>query len=202
MKKTWSLRIAVLFTIIGSLLLSAAAPMPVRVSSLAENDDVRLTIQNRSLKGISLRLSGPAYYFFSVPGEETSVFTVARGTYKYTLYGCGSTSTAKLDMSRQKILVMPICGGAATYTQKHPNTIDLSKTLKVVLVTIENKSTTNMLAIFTGASTYVFSLKKNQSKDVSIARGDYKIKYYACGTVTTRSFYANKGSSLTLRCPK
>jgi len=202
MKKHRSLQIVVLFGIIATLLLTAAAPLPAQFVSAANQDLIRLTIKNKNSSPVSMKLEGPGYYYFSVQAESTAVFTVERGAYTSTIYACGATTRDNdIDLSRQKTLVMPICGGNAGPTAQKVTKVDLSQFVKVVPVTLENDSNTNMIMILTGPSTYVFSFKKGESKDYTIVRGEYDLKYYACGTYKTRTWYVHKGSELTLECP-
>jgi roadblock/LC7 domain-containing protein len=53
----------------------------------------------------------------------------------------------------------------------------------------------------TGPSTYVFTLKTDAKKNYSVAKGDYKVKVYACGGVFTRNFTADKNAKLKIICP-
>ena len=80
--------------------------------------------------------------------------------------------------------------------------LDLSSLIKIVPVTIENTFDTHVYVIFTGASTYVFSIDKGKKNDYTIARGTYTVKYWACGAYVTRPFEADKNSSLVLTCGK
>ncbi len=202
MKKHRSLQIVVLFGIIATLLLTAAAPLPAQFVSAANQDLVRLTIKNKNTSPVSIKLEGAGFYYFSVQAESTAEFTVERGSYTSTVYACGAVTTGNdIDLSRQKMLVMPICGGNAGPVAQKINKVDLSQFVKVVPVTLENDSNTSMIMILTGPSTYVFSFKKGESKDYTIVRGEYDLKYYACGTYATRKWHVQKGSELTLDCP-
>ena len=202
MKKHRSLQIVVLFGIIATLLLTAVAPPPAQSVSPGNQDLVRLTIKTKNTSPVSMKLEGPGYYYFTVQAESSAEFTVERGEYTATIYACGATTRDNdIDLSRQKTLVMPICGGNAGPVAQKVNKVDLSQYIKVVPVTLENDSNTSMIMILTGPSTYVFSFKKGESKDFTIVRGEYDLKYYACGTYKTRTWYVHKGSELSLECP-
>jgi hypothetical protein len=198
MRKVWNLRSLALIGMLVVILLSAAAPvMTVR----AEVDQVRLKVDNRNSKQITLQLNGPAYYYFKIAGEEKMTFAVNRGVYKYILTGCGMRTSGSLDLSVNKMLIMPVCGGSASNQTRDPNRIDLGKALKVVNVKIENLTEGNSQIVMTGPSTYVFTLKTDATKNVSLAKGEYLVKVYACGTVFSRKFTADKNAKLKIRCP-
>jgi hypothetical protein len=99
-------------------------------------------------------------------------------------------------------MIMPVCGGHAGQAATSPYVVDLSEIIKIVKVTVENDSETRLLAILTGPATYVFLIDEGDSKDYTIAKGDYSVQYYACGTVGYKDYYAYHGSKLSLSCPK
>lgn len=201
MSKARSLQILVAISLIATILLAAAAPLPV-TSVQAKSELVRLTLVNRTSSPIFLRLEGPAFYFLRVNADETEVYTVQRGSYTSSFTACGVTKKETLDMTSQKKLIMPVCGGRAHGAQSSPSKVDLSEQIKIVPFTIENDADTQVLAIMTGAATYVFLLDKDESKDYTIAKGDYDVKIFACRAVTTIEFSSYKDSKLVLRCPQ
>lgn len=205
MKRIISFRSAILLCLVSLLLLSAAAPFrpAAEDTTPAKPDLVRLTIENKTTKLITIRLDGPAIYFLRVKGETTGVFTVNRGEYSATITACGVTGKEPLDLTTQKTLIMPVCGGSAnTSATREGSAIDISKPVKVVKFTISNQSDTKLLAILTGPASYVFTLKKGESKNYTIAKGDYSVTYYACGTKGVKKFESYSGSKLELSCPK
>jgi hypothetical protein len=197
-KKFWSLRSLLMLGMLALMLASAVAPV---MAATSEVDQVRLRVDNRNSKQITLQLNGPAYYYFKIGGEEKATFAVNRGVYKYILTGCGMRTTGSLDLSVNKLLVMPVCGGSASKQTRDPNRIDLGKVLKVVNIKIENLTEGNSQIVMTGPSTYVFVLKTDAIKKVSVAKGEYTLKVYACGTVFTKNFTADKDASWKIRCP-
>jgi hypothetical protein len=198
MKKVWSLRTIVIISLVVAFLLSAAAPAAVQ----ARSELVRLTVVNRTSGKIFLSLKGPAFYYLSVGADESEVFTVKRGTYTSSITACGVTSTDSLDMTSQKKLIMPVCGGRAHGAHGAATKVDLSEQIKIVPFTIINSSDTQLLAVLTGAGTYAFLLAKDEERDYTIAKGDYDVKIYACGAITTIEFSSYKNSKLDLRCPQ
>lgn len=205
MKNKISWRLLVPLLLIASIFTIAAAPATLQVplvSSYSGMDLVRLVVVNKTTKTLYLKLDGPYFYYLSVMGGESGLFTVKRGVYSSTVYACGASSSDTIDLTRQKTLIMPICGGnARTAAKTSAQNIDLSTQLKIVPFTLINNSTSRVLAIFTGASTYVFTLEKGESKDYTIARGEYTVRYYACGSSKTINFESYKGSKLNLKCP-
>lgn len=191
--------------LIASIFLTAAAPMTLQISSSSSHsgsDLVRLTVVNKTTKSIYLKLQGPYFYYLSVDGGDSGLFTVKRGTYSSTIYACGASSTDTIDLTRQKTLIMPVCGGnARTAAKTSVQNIDLSTQLKIVTFSLTNKSDSRLLAIFTGAATYVFTVDKGETKDYTIVRGIYSVRYYACGSTRTLDFESYKGSKLNLKCP-
>lgn len=188
----------VLLGMLAVLLVSAALPM---ASAAAQVDQVRLRVDNRNSKQITIQLNGPAYYYLKVEGKEKETFAINRGVYKYIMTGCGMRTTGSLDLTVNKTLVMPVCGGSASNQTRDPNRIDLGKVLKVVNIKVENLTEGYSMIILTGPSTYVFSLKTDVSKNYSVAKGEYDVKVYACGTSFTRKFVAEKDAKLKIRCP-
>ena len=195
MRKKWNFRFLVLIGMLAVMLAS------VTMTATAQVDQVRLRVDNRNDKRITIQLNGPAYYYFKIDGKEKMTFAVNRGVYKYIMTGCGMRTTGTLDLSVNKRLVMPVCGGSASNQAKDPNRIDLGKLLKVVNIKIENLTEGSSYIVMTGPSTYTFTLNTDATKNVTVARGDYKVKVYGCSVVFTRNFTADKDAKLKISCP-
>jgi hypothetical protein len=206
MNNRLSWRILLIVGISAVLLLTAAAPFPVRATGttlLATSDLVRLTVDNRTEGTLSIILLGDdtVYRLIVGPGD-IGMYTVQRGTYEKWVTACGTTVKEEdFEITRHTRMIMPICGANANQAERSGSAIDLSDLIKIVPITIENNSNTNMLAILVGPATYVFSLKKDAENDYTVARGTYSVKYYACGRSATRSFHADKNKVLELKCP-
>ena len=196
------LHLIILLGVVAALLTTAAAPSPVRGSVTARSDLVRLTVENRSSGSLFVWLTGPAVYYFEVKSGETELFAVSRGEYSYRFRACGDTVSGTLDLSIQRKLVMPVCGGRATSETKATGTVDVSSQIKIVKFSVENDASTRALVIMTGPTTYVFTFERDEEKDYTIAKGDYTVQVFACGRVGTRNFSAFKGKTLVLTCPK
>lgn len=184
---------------IGILVVFMFSSLIPATVTLAAPAQARLTVTNRSSKVLKLWLSGPAIYRISVPSGQTKTYAVNRGMYKFTASGCGMTATGKLDMSINKTLVMPVCGGRISVNS--PHTEDLGQVLKVVKIEVQNKSKGVATAVFKGPSVYMFTLQKNADKDYTVAKGDYKVTVYACGQTFKRNFRADKGKKFVITCP-
>lgn len=79
----------------GDTLALAACPK----TAAAGEKTVTVTINNKTGGGMTLVLSGPANYRFSLAPGTTKI-TVLPGKYNYTVYGCGGASksgTQKLN---------------------------------------------------------------------------------------------------------
>jgi len=195
MKKYWSIRTLFNLGILLAFVFGAFAPA---TSTLAAPAQARLTVVNHSSKTLKLWLSGPAIYRISVPTGQTKTYAVNRGVYKYTANACGVTAAGTLDMTINKTLVMPVCGGRISVND--PHTEDLGQVLKVVKVEVQNKSTGAATAVFKGPAVYMFTLAKGADKFYTMAKGSYKVTVYACGKTTKHNFTADKGKKFVIAC--
>jgi hypothetical protein len=187
--------------VFASLALALALSLFLPMGVQAKSDLIRLTINNRNTSLMYLRLTGPTFYYLSIEDETRTSFTIERGEYDYSLTACGATTTGTLDLSNNKILVMPVCGGNAGKSSQNPDKIDLSAEHKLVRVKVENDTTGRALVILTGPATYVFSLDKEKTYTYTVVRGEYDVKYYACGGYATRKWTAQKDHKLIIDCP-
>ncbi len=185
-----------LFGLALVLLLSATR------AAFAQSDLVRFTVNNKSDKVFTLRLTGPETLYLVIDPNSAEVFTPKRGEYTFTMFSCGAYADGELDLTSIKTMIVPACGsgGPAKDTDQK---IDASDTIKLVKITLENKVTNSaMVVVMTGPGTYVFSLKAGQKANYTIPRGDYTVTYYACSSSATRVFTAKANKTLSLSCPK
>jgi hypothetical protein len=196
-----STKITIKRLVFASLTLALVISLFLPTGVKAKSDLIRLTINNRNTNPMYLRLTGPTFYYLSVEDETRTNFTIERGEYDYSLTACGATTTGTLDLSSNKILVMPICGGNAGASSKNPDKVDLSAEHKLVRVSVENETNGRALVILTGPSTYVFSLDKDKTYTYTVIRGEYDVQYYACGRYATRTWTAQKDHKLIINCP-
>lgn len=200
MNSTLKTRLLIAISLAAILLTTVFAAYPAQTAQ-ASTRTMTLTIENRSSSGISLRLSGPYQYYMEVASGKTQSFTINRGTYNYTLKGCGMTVKNSIELIRDTIMINPVCGARVRTIPADRSKIDLSNDIRVVPVTVESELTIKTFVILTGPSTYVFTLKPNQELDVTIGKGTYKVTYYACGVNVKRQFEAYKDATLKLYCP-
>jgi hypothetical protein len=205
MNRKRSLRGLILVNLLILVLMSAAVPLPnsVNFASTSEKSDlVALKVENDSTSYAYLWLDGPAFYYLVVKPGETKTFTVKRGEYEKEVSYCGAKDSSTIDLTRHTKLIMPVCGANTRQLSSSPHVVNITNTIKIVKVTVTNDSESKVLAILTGPSTYVFSLAKEESKDYTIAKGDYEVQYFACGKYGVREFSAFHNSVLKLKCPK
>lgn len=200
MKHNLKLRLLAGLTLTAILLVSIFAAIPTgHVQAAARM--VNLTIDNRANNSITLSLRGPYQYQLKVSGKSSETFRVMTGNYEYTVQGCGMSGTSKLAITQDMRLINPICGGNVRTIPKDSSKVNIGASIRVVPVTISNDLGYRATVILTGPYTYVFTLKSDQDLKVTIGKGDYNVRYYACGTFINRSFQAYKNAKYILRCP-
>lgn len=205
MVRIQSKRTTIFIGLIVLALLSAAIPLPDSAAVMSTNeksDLVALKIQNDSSGYAYVWLDGPTFYYFAIKPGETNTYTVQRGEYFKKISYCGARESSIIDLSVHTKLILPVCGANTRQSPSSPHVVDVTNSLKIVKVTLTNEATTSVLAILTGPSTYVFLLGKEATKDYTIAKGDYKVQYFACGASSVKEWSAYHQSLLKFKCPK
>lgn len=205
MEKNRSMRILIVISLIIMVFLTAAVPLPNSTAVAATNqksDLVALKIQNDSSSTAYIWLDGTSFYYFVVKPEETKTFTVLRGEYFKDVSYCGARDSSIIDLTRHTKLLMPVCGANSRQSPSSPHVVNITNTIKIVKVTLTNEADSRVLAILTGPSTYVFSLDKDATQDYTIAKGDYEVQYFACGSYSEKEWSAYHNSLLKFKCPK
>jgi hypothetical protein len=204
MNRQKTIRYSIIASLVVLVFLTAAVPYP-NSSSLAliseKSDLVPLKIQNNSSGMAYIWLDGPAFYYFAIKPGETKTYTVMRGEYSKDVRYCGAFDSSDFDLTRHTRLVMPVCGANTRQSPSSPHVVDITNTLKIVKVTLTNEANSSVLAILTGPSTYVFLLNKDESKDYTIAKGDYEVQYFACGASAEKEWSAYFQGILKFKCP-
>jgi hypothetical protein len=198
-------KITVLISLMIFISLTAAVQIPAssKFSSVNEKSDlVALKVENDSTTTAYLWLDGPAFYYFVIKPGEIKTFTVERGEYDKEVSYCGARDSSTIDLTKHTKLLLPVCGANALNSPTSPHVVNITNTLKIVRVTLTNELDSNVFAIFTGPSTYVFTFGRDVSKDYTIAKGDYKIQYWACGKYGIREFSAFHNREMKFKCPK
>ena len=205
MNKKNTLPVLILVNLLIFIFMTAAAPLTDSASftSINEKTDlVALKVVNDSTSTAYLWLDGPAFYYFVIPPDETRTYTVQRGEYDKDVSYCGARESSTIDLTKHTKLILPVCGANALNPPNSPHVVNITNTLKIVKVTLTNELDSNVFAIFTGPSTYVFTFGRDVSKDYTIAKGDYTIQYFACGKYGTREFSAFHNREMKFKCPK
>jgi hypothetical protein len=186
--------ITILTFLVLSIGLIAAAPM-------AKSDKVSLKIDNESDDYVTLRLTGPHFYFLSVRPNSSAVFTIERGDYEQRFYSCRIFTNTTLDLTKKNTIVVPPCGEKA-FRGKGGSKIDGGALIKLVKVTFENETERNLVLILRGPSEYVFFIRSGDEASYTIAKGTYEATQWGCKLIKNFNFYpyANKEKELT--CPK
>lgn len=187
----------ILLIVAISLVLVAAAPFSMTTK--------RLSISNESKDPVYLYLTGDQYYYFSVAPGSDAVYTPEAGDYTYKLTACGATKTGTLDLTKNASIVVPACGShyRTNYDDVPENDIDAGKLVRILRLSIENDEDSNLWLIVTGPSTYVFRFTANETKDMTLAAGDYDYTIYGCGTVAKGILHLDQhDNEYSLTCKK
>jgi hypothetical protein len=184
---------------LGILLALVFAAIAPATSTMAASEQAVLKVENQSNTTLKIWLTGAGRYALSVPAGKTKTYDVVRGDYKFTASACGVTASGPLDMSINRNVVMPPCGGRVNSNDGH--TIDLGKYLKVVKVEVLNKSTGVATVTFKGPAVYMLTLKKGADNFYTMAKGVYKVTVYACGETRKMNFTADNKKKFVVTCP-
>lgn len=193
------MHLAVLAALFISLFLIAAAPM----AQPRQSDLIRLTIDNRSEKLLTVILEGSKRYLFYVNSDTEKTFTPERGEYRYTITACGVTVKGKMDLTTNKKIVMPPCSNGLGGKGNNPNRINLSEKIKLVKMSIKNETGGYIRLVLTGPNTHVWEFKTGETKKLSLARGTYTYTVYGCGGTfeSRKPVKVSTNTVLSIKCP-
>ena len=96
-------KLVVLMVLVIMLLAALVVP------ATAKTKLVRLTLENKSSQTVNLQLIGSEFYYLTVKGNSTKIFTVKRETYDRTTWACDLMSTGTLNMKSQVTLKFMPC---------------------------------------------------------------------------------------------
>ena len=65
---------------------------------------VRVTFENETDNYMKAILEGPATYVFSFAKDQEKTYTISKGEYTYTLYGCGGSFSKTFYASQDKVM--------------------------------------------------------------------------------------------------
>jgi hypothetical protein len=165
---------------------------------------VRFTVENRSKREFSIFLSGPKDYNFTVAPNTTRNFAPMRGVYTFVMFACNVSASGTLDLSAVQTMIVPVCGGSARAESRHAHTTDVSEIIKIVAVTIHNKTKTAISLLLVSESTgksYYMELGYWETRVLRIVRGDYRYYYTACDLPVAGVYSARVRKPLELMCP-
>jgi hypothetical protein len=66
---------------------------------------VKVTFENETDRYMKVILTGPATYVFTFNKDQEKTYTISKGTYDYTLYGCGGSFTGSFYAHESKVKV-------------------------------------------------------------------------------------------------
>jgi hypothetical protein len=207
MKKSWTYRILVALFIVAMLLQTAAVSLPASPSTFASSSTtplIRLTISNKTGETLFIYLKGPAQYILPVPWYlgQKAIFTVKKGLYDYSFQACGQTVTGRIDITKQQLLVVPVCR-LNPPSAKLPNGVraNVSPETKLMSVSLYNHTTGVIEVILDGPAHYIFWLRAGEITYYTLEKGAYVVTYYACGFSDVVDFTARANARLKLNCP-
>jgi hypothetical protein len=65
---------------------------------------VKVTFENQTENYMKAILEGPATYVFSFGKDQEKTYTISKGEYTYTLYGCGGSFSGSFYASHNKVM--------------------------------------------------------------------------------------------------
>ena len=65
---------------------------------------VKVTFENETDRYMKVILEGPAVYVFSFNDDQDKTYTISKGDYTYTLYGCGGSFTGGFYAHQSKVV--------------------------------------------------------------------------------------------------
>jgi hypothetical protein len=65
---------------------------------------VKVTFKNDTERYMKVILEGPATYVFTFGTDQEKTYTISKGTYDYTLYGCGGSFTGSFYAHHNKVM--------------------------------------------------------------------------------------------------
>ena len=171
----------------------------------AKDDLARFTVENRTTATSYVYLTGQGgQYYLTNPGEETSVWTVARAEYTYSLYACGIWTSGEIDLTTPEKIVIPDCGSQAWATGQGEDAIDHGQVLKLTPFSLVNETSTGNLwvAVYGNGVSYMFHLPDDTPLDITLPRGEFNYTAYGCLGSWTGTFSVDYiGAKHVFKCP-
>ncbi len=196
-----SLILRILFTALALALLGTAF-LPGDIA-LAESQSplVRFTVINNSQHPFSIYLYGPETHDIVVEPYSTSLYFVTRGTYSFFMEACNHTKSGKLDLTIYQNMYVPVCGGNSGAKGDKPHNIDVADYIKMVKVTIRNKTREPIHLYFrTLENHYYLDLAPREITYLIVPKDTYVYSYVACGELQAGYYQSLVRVPLDLKC--
>jgi hypothetical protein len=205
MKKNTTIRILVLLSILIALVGTVFLPNYGALADVSKSPIIRLTILNQSQHPFTLRLySGNNYevaYEVTVEQYSQAIMFIERGEYSFWMRACNHIKEGTFDLSMMYTLYVPVCGGNAGARGDKPHNIDVADYIKMVKVTIRNK-TKEQIGVYvrTDENHYFLNLKPNETIYQIMPKDIYRVSYVACGDLIVTEYKSLVNAPLDLKC--
>ena len=201
MKKLTLVRMSVLVILLAVLLIVMALPGSSVLAGDGKPTNVRFTVINYSQHPFSINLYGPEQYSITVPAYSKQATIVRRGTYSFTMVACNHATSGKIDLTIYQIMHVPVCGGSAKPVGEKPHNIDTSDYIKMVRITIRNKTQEPVrLYLRTLENHYYLNLNPREKTTLVVPRDRYVYSFVACGDLEAGYYEARVAQPLDLKC--
>lgn len=203
MKKLTPFRVSVLLAFFAVLMIVLALPGGEVAASEGKPPNVRFTIINYSQHPFSINLYGPDQFNITVAPYSKKATVVPRGTYSFTMEACNHPSSGKINLNIYQIMHVPVCGGSAKPVGDKPHNIDTSDYIKMVRITIRNKTHEPVrLYLRTLENHYYLNLDPREKTTLVVPRDRYVYSFVACDDLQAGYYNARVSIPLDLKCAK
>lgn len=203
MKKLTPVRLSILLAIFTVLMIALALPGGEALAGDGKPPNVRFTIINYSQHPFSINLYGSEQFSYTVDPYSKKIAVVPRGTYSFTMEACNHTSSGTINLNIYQIMHVPVCGGTAKPVGEKPHNIDTSDYIKMVRITIRNKTHEPVrLYLRTLDNHYYLNLDPQEKTTLVVPRDRYVYSFVACNDLEAGYYEARVAVPLDLKCTK
>ena len=203
MKKLTFIRLSVFVAVLAALVIGVVFPADTAMAGDGKPPTVRFTIINYSHQPFSINLYGPDQLSFTVAPYSKQVSIVPRGTYSFTMEACKHTSSGSLNLNIYQVMHVPVCGGTVKPKGEKQHHVDTSDYIKMVRVTIRNKTWENVRLYFrTIENHYYLNLEPREVTTLVVPRDRYVYSFVACNDLEAGYYEARVHIPLDLKCTK
>lgn len=199
MNKRFAIVLIILIALMGAAAMSS---QPAFASSHdAKPSIVRFTVDNDTQYTFTMVMFGPEDFTVRVDPRSTKAFQLTRGMYSYVMNSCNFRATGSIDLTVVQTMNVPVCGGNANAIASHPHQLDASDVIKVIEITIKNKTKEDVnLYLRTLEYDYFLSFGFNETKTLYVLRDEYTYSFVACGDLEAGKYEARFRKPLILTC--